>query len=129
MKRWFLTERFISHEEIIEKLYEMRIHPVVIRELFQSFQEQIKQSGAEAFSSYLHNLHFQIPEKFKSEQVACELYAKCSQWFDEEVLKLEKELQIPFSVQTEDLKHVSSKVRKVQLVLRQRVTEAVIELK
>lgn len=85
----------------------MRIYPLVIRELVQSFKEQIEQNGEEVFSAYIQNLHFHVPKKFRNEQIACELYEKCSEWFDKEILKLEKELQVPFSVQTEDLKHIS----------------------
>ncbi len=65
---------------------------------------------------------------FKDEITAINIYNKYPQLMEEQISRLENELKLSWEEQSEDLKELDEKARKVQLILRQRLTNIVFDL-
>ncbi|WP_221563391.1 hypothetical protein [Alkalihalobacillus sp. TS-13] len=76
----------------------------------------------------MYNLNFSVPEEFQDQEKSIKVYQKSFQWFEKEIIKLEKETKLPWKVQVEDLKIPDENVRKTQLVIRHRLTDVVLDL-
>ncbi|WHY80587.1 hypothetical protein [Siminovitchia fortis] len=95
----------------------------LIKEIIEVFQKRMKEDGEKAFQVWFNNLNYSPPEEFQNESVASAIYERYSQWFDQEVSRLEKETGLSWQEQSEDIASLSEKARKSQLVLRHRLTD------
>ncbi|NBJ70152.1 MULTISPECIES: hypothetical protein [Clostridia] len=120
--------RGITLESIEQKLNEQMFPDKLIEQLLVEFRFIASESGERVFQKHLVNLHYQVPEPFKKEKKAEQMYEDFSDWIEEEVIKLENETGLPWEEQAEDLTNLNIKARKAQLVLRHRISEVVLEL-
>ncbi|SHH80555.1 hypothetical protein [Virgibacillus chiguensis] len=84
--------------------------------------------GKSVFQTWIANLNYQVPEPFRKEEKAEQIYESFTEWMEDEVIKLENETGLPWEEQAEDLANLSIKARKAQLVLRHRISDIVLEL-
>jgi hypothetical protein len=112
-------EQKMKHERFPEKL---------IEELLVEFNKIINKQGEKEFKKQLVNLHYQLPELFRSELKAEKVYKDYRNWIEDEMVNLENETKLSWEEQTEDIEHSNIKAKKAQLVLRHRISEVVLEL-
>ncbi|MBM7840818.1 hypothetical protein JOC54_004111 [Alkalihalobacillus xiaoxiensis] len=80
------------------------------------------------FQKWLTRLHYRLPEGFKSEGKAAQLYDQYKIEIDHVLKQLEQETKLSWQTQTEDLNYLNESARKCQLVIRHRLTEAIDEI-
>ncbi|RHW34041.1 hypothetical protein D1B33_14675 [Lysinibacillus yapensis] len=112
-------EQKMKHEKFPKKL---------IEELLFEFNKMINEQGEIEFQKQLASLHYQVPNLFRSELKAEKIYKDYRNWIEDEVVKLENETKLSWEEQTEDIEDLNITARKAQLVLRQRITEVVLDL-
>lgn len=100
----------------------------LIEEILDDFKIVKNERGESGFSEWIFNLNFQIPEPYQSEVKAKNMYTNYGDWIEREIVKLEHETELFWQEQSVDLKHVSIEARKAQLVLRHRISEAVLNI-
>lgn len=112
-------EKGMEHYEFSEFVQEV---------LIGMFKERIQQYGEDEFKMYMYNLHFTVPQEIADERIAIQLYDRNQYWFEKEVKKLESELNLSYEEQSEDLEHLHVKARKVQLVIRHRISGIILDI-
>lgn len=112
-------EQKMKYEKFPEKL---------IEELLVEFNKIINEQGERGFQKWLANLHYQVPNPFRSELKAEKIYKNYRNWIEDEVVNLENETKLSWEEQTEDIEDLNIKARKAQLVLRHRISEMILEL-
>ncbi|MEK5522070.1 hypothetical protein B5V89_19350 [Heyndrickxia sporothermodurans] len=100
----------------------------LVEEILVEFNKIIVDQGERGFKKWLVNLHYQVPEPFKSELKVEKIYEDYKNWIENEVVNLENETKLSWEEQTEDIRELNIKARKVQLVLRHRISDVVLEL-
>src|SRR5699024_3114987 len=100
----------------------------LIEDTLDEFNKIINELGEQEFREWLVNLHFQIPEPFKNELRAEEIYNNYENWVEREIVNLESETNLSWEKQSEDIANVNIKARKTQLALRHRISEVVLDL-
>jgi len=118
----------LTLSKIEQKMKEENFDNNLINDLIEVLKQKLIESGEKEFQKWLYNLNFRCPVDFQEESFAKEIYKKYHSWIEEEIVKLEKETKISWEVQSEDLKEFDIKARKVQLVIRHRLSEIVLEL-
>ncbi|HEY4552895.1 MAG TPA: hypothetical protein VIG80_06850 [Bacillaceae bacterium] len=126
-----LFHRFFHNKDLNKLTLENIEHAMVqnefdrglIRELIIVFKKRVNQDGDERFRRWFSELHYQLPKEFESEAAAEQLYNMHSGWIESETKKLERETKLSWEEQTEDIKHLSVRARKAQLVVRHRLTD------
>jgi len=111
-----------------QKMKEEHFDNNLISELMTVLKQKRMETSEKEFQEWLYNLNFKCPEVFQEEGFAKKIYEKYQYWIEEEIVKLEKETKTSWEMQSEDLKEFDIKARKVQLVIRHRLTEIVLEL-
>lgn len=115
--------------EKIEKGMEAYKFPANIKaDLLTFFHERVRQQGINEFRLYMYNLPFTVPQEIENERIAKALYEENEAWFEAEINNLEDALQLTFEVQSEDLNHLHVAARKVQLVIRHRLSEITLDI-
>ncbi|WP_230501199.1 hypothetical protein [Sutcliffiella rhizosphaerae] len=109
-------------------MQEEKFDPNLIELLLVMFKKRIQENGEWEFQKWLNDLNFRVPEEFQNQEACRKVYLMSQPWLKAEVLQLEKETKLPWGVQDEDLSHLDEEVRKVQLVIRHRLTEIVNDL-
>ncbi|MBA4536517.1 hypothetical protein H1Z61_04980 [Bacillus aquiflavi] len=99
-----------------------------IKEIIALFRKRIEKYGEKEFQLWFSQLNFTVPEEFQNEKACIQIYEKYHFWFEKEVEKLEKETKLSWEKQTEDIKFLHEKARKVQLVIRHRLSEIQLAL-
>ncbi|TFJ92660.1 hypothetical protein [Lentibacillus salicampi] len=100
----------------------------LIADILGEFNKIINELGEKKFQEWLFNLHFQIPDPFKNELRAEDIYNNYENWIEREIVNLENETNLSWEKQSEDIANVNMKIRKTQLVLRHRISEVVLDL-
>lgn len=100
----------------------------LIKEMRTHFTNIIDEEGENEFSKRMYNLHFQIPEPYEAEDLAEHVYNRYGNWIEREIVNLENETALPWQEQSADLENVSTAARKVQLVLRHRISDVVLNI-
>ena len=111
-----------------KKMKEKNFDDNLIIDLIEVWKQRIIKLGEKDFQLWLYNLDFKTPDEFLEESFAIKFYEKYHTWIEKEIVKLEKETKISWEIQSEDLKKFTTKARKVQLVIRHRVSEIVLAL-
>ncbi|WP_249872178.1 hypothetical protein [Oceanobacillus saliphilus] len=115
-------------ENIQNKMLETGWNEDFTYEIVTIFRERIRKYGEKAFQEWFKELHYQVPEEFDNELLGIEIYDNYATWIEHEVASLEKETNLSWEKQTEDIRKRNDKVRKVQLVIRHRLSEVSLEL-
>lgn len=110
------------------KMEEKNFPKKLIEELLVEFNKVINERGESGFQEWIDKLHYQVPDPFGSESKAEEIYKDYGRWVEKEVIDLERETELSWEKQTEDIKGLDMKARKAQLVLRHRISDIVLEL-
>ncbi|MDQ0253102.1 putative metal-dependent hydrolase [Evansella vedderi] len=97
-------------------------------EIITVLEKRMKRDGINLFQNWFKDLHYTLPDEFKDESVTEKIYENYSHWIEGEVKKLEKETGLTWKVQTEDLNGVNERTRKVQLVIRHRLSDIALDL-
>ncbi|KGP91454.1 hypothetical protein N780_19805 [Pontibacillus chungwhensis BH030062] len=118
----------ITLTNLQQKMVEDQMDEKVVESVTLIFDMRMTDMGVEEFQEWLVNLNFRTPEEFLNADFALATYEDSRSWFEEEVLKLEKETELPWQEQAEDLKSEDDRIRKTQLVLRHRISEMVLDL-
>ncbi|MDU1847059.1 MAG: hypothetical protein E6778_16115 [Niallia nealsonii] len=118
----------LSLSKLEQKMKEDSFEDNLIKDLIVVLKQRLIEFGERDFQKWLYNLNFKYPEDFQDESFTKEIYEKYQFWVEEEIVRLEKETNISWEVQSEDLEKFDIKARKVQLVIRHRLSEIVLEL-
>ncbi len=118
----------ITINNLKRKMVENNFDSALIEALVSVFEKRINKNGEKAFQQWIYNLNFNVPEEFQNQERAIKVYQRSSVWFEEEIIKLEKETELPWEIQAEDLINPDERVRKTQLVIRHRLTELTMDL-
>ncbi|ARK32367.1 hypothetical protein [Halalkalibacter krulwichiae] len=124
--------RNVSHftlEAINKKMAEMKFDREFAEEIMNTFKDRINEDGEKAFQKWFSELHYRLPEEFQDEFLAIKRYRQYAKWIEEEVCKLETETKLSWQQQTEDIKDLDDRARKVQLVIRSRLSDIALELR
>lgn len=101
----------------------------VKEEVVKVLQAQLDKYNKEEFTKWCENLNYKCPDEFTDESYGITLYEQSKDFFDREIIKLEEETKLSWLEQSEDLYMLDESARKVQLVIRHRLTEMVLDLK
>lgn len=115
-------------EAIRKQMMNDKFDHQVLEELINLLNYRIKKDGEEQFQSWFSALHYRIPEEFEDKEFTRQFYLNHKLWIEKEIINLEKELKIPWEIQAEDLNSNDEKEKKVQLVIRHRLTEIVYSI-
>ncbi|RCW73066.1 hypothetical protein [Saliterribacillus persicus] len=118
----------LTLNELEQKMREEQFDDNLIKDLMEVLKQRLIKYGESEFQKWLYNLNFRCPEEFQNESLALEFYERNHAWIEEQTAKLEQETNISWLVQAEDLKDYNINARKVQLVIRHRLSEIVLEL-
>jgi hypothetical protein len=118
----------ITLNNIEDKMYEIGFNKEFSEEIMIILEKRFNEYGEKEFQEWFNGLHYRIPEELKDELLAIKIYDKHSVLIEEQVKVLEKETKLSWEIQTEDLKNVNEKARKVQLVIRDRLSSIALDL-
>jgi anaerobic ribonucleoside-triphosphate reductase len=118
----------ITLDNIQNKMYEMDFYKEFVEEIMIILENRFNKYGKKEFQEWFDGLNYRLPEEFNDEKVAIKIYEKHSFFIEEQVKKLEQETKLNWEIQTEDLKNSDEKVRKVQLVIRHRLSDIALDL-
>ncbi|WP_100372282.1 hypothetical protein [Bacillus sp. FJAT-45037] len=118
----------ITLDNIQNKMYEMGFYKEFVEEIMIILDNRFNKYGKEKFQEWFNGLNYRLPEDFNDEKVAIKIYEKHSLLIEEQVKKLEKETKLSWEIQTEELKNINEKARKVQLVIRDRLSGIALDL-
>ena len=118
----------ITLENIQNKMYEMGFNKGFVEEIMIILEKRFNKYGEKEFQEWFNGLHYRIPEELKDELLAIKIYEKHGLLIEEQVEKLEKETKLSWELQTEELKNINEKARKVQLVIRDRLSGIALDL-
>ncbi|MCT8137689.1 hypothetical protein H1D32_07920 [Anaerobacillus sp. CMMVII] len=117
----------ITLENIQNKLCEMGFNQKFVEEIMNTLEER-SNIGNKKFQEWFYKLNYRLPEEFKDEVFAIKLYDNHRLLIEGEVKKLEKEMNLSWEKQAEDLIDSHEKARKVQLVIRHRLSDIALDL-
>lgn len=118
----------ITLNNIEDKMYEIGFNKEFTEEIMIFLEKRFNEYGQKEFQEWFNGLHYRIPEEFKDELIAIKIYDRHSPLIEEQVKELEKETKLSWEIQTEDIKNVNKNARKVQLVIRDRLSSIALEL-
>ena len=118
----------ITLENIQNKMYEMGFNKGFVEEIMIILEKRFNKYGEKEFQEWFNGLHYRILEELKDELLAIKIYEKHGLLIEEQVEKLEKETKLSWELQTEELKNINEKARKVQLVIRDRLSGIALDL-
>jgi hypothetical protein len=118
----------ITLENIQQAMHEIGFDKAFVEVIINTLELRANNYGEREFQEWFNELHYRLPDEFKDEQFAIKLYENHATFIEEEVIKLEKETELPGEKQAEDLLHLDEKVRKVQLVIRHRLSDIALDL-
>lgn len=118
----------INLNNIQDKLYEIGFNKEFAEEIMIILEKRFNKYGEKEFQEWFNGLHYRVPEELKDELLAIKIYEKHSLLIEEQVKELEKETKLSWEIQTEDLMNINEKARKVQLVIRDRLSGIALDL-
>lgn len=118
----------ITLDNIQNKMYEIGFNKEFAEEIMIILDKKFNKYGAKQFQEWFSGLHYRIPAEFKDELLAIKIYEKHSFLIEEQIKELEKETKLSWKIQTEELKNINDKARKVQLVIRDRLSGISLDL-
>ncbi|MED1603153.1 hypothetical protein [Alkalihalophilus marmarensis] len=118
----------ITLENIERKMVEMGLNNAFIEELRHVLSSRLNTYGESAFREWFAGLNYQLPEEFKDEKAAIKLYKDHAELIEKQVKTLEQETKLTWGEQTVDLVGMNEKSRKVQLVIRHRLSDIALDL-
>lgn len=118
----------ITLDKIEDKMYEIGFTKEFAEEIMCILDKRFDEYGERKFQEWFRELHYRTPEECKDELFAMKMYDKHSRLIEEQVKELEKETKLPWTIQTEDLENLNEKARKVQLVVRDRLSGIALDL-
>ncbi|MCP8616779.1 hypothetical protein [Salirhabdus salicampi] len=114
----------------IEQGMKRRAFPLEVQqEIMELCDNMMYEKGEQGFQQWAKNLHYRLPTHFAKETVAYNLYHKCPTWIEREIKKLEEEVQLNWEKQAEDLHSQQNEVRKTQLVIRDRLSQLIDDIR
>lgn len=96
--------------------------------LLYSFKKRIEVYGEDHFRRWIYNLNYTLPEEFHNKETCLSVYERTTPWIEEEISSLENETKLSWNEQAADLNAEDERVRKVQLVIRHRLTEIISDI-
>jgi hypothetical protein len=118
----------ITLDNIQNKMYEIGFNKEFVEEIMIILEKRFNKYGKKEFQEWFIGLHYRIPDEFNDELLAIKIYEKHSLLIEEQIKELEKETKLSWEIQTEELKNKSEKARKVQLVIRDRLSGIALDL-
>ncbi|WP_338472631.1 hypothetical protein R4Z10_07810 [Niallia sp. XMNu-256] len=118
----------ITLNNIQDKLYEIGFNKEFAEEIMIILEKRINKYGKKEFQEWFNGLNYSVPEEFKDELLAIRIYEEHSFLIEEQVKELEKETKLSWEIQAEDLKNINERARKVQLVIRDRLSGIALDL-
>lgn len=118
----------ITLDNIQNKMYEVGFNKEFVREVMIVLEKRFNNYGEKEFQEWFKGLHYRIPEEFNDELVTIKIYEEHSHLIEEQVKEIEKETKLSWEIQTEELKIINEKARKVQLVIRDRLSGIALDL-
>ncbi|WP_078427753.1 hypothetical protein [Alkalihalobacterium alkalinitrilicum] len=118
----------ITLDNIKNKMYELGFSREFVEEIMIILEKQFNKYGKKEFQEWFYRLNYKLPEEFDDEKVAIKIYEKHSLLIEEQVKRLENETKLSWEIQTEDLQQINERARKVQLVIRDRLSGIALDL-
>lgn len=118
----------LNLENLEKKMQRSGFPEKLIEEIIDDFKVVKNERGDKKFSEWMYKLNYKIPEPYQDEVKAENIYTKHKTWIERENVKLEDETELSWQEQSADLTHVSTEARKAQLVLRQRISDLVLNI-
>ncbi|KHF39314.1 hypothetical protein LQ50_15585 [Halalkalibacter okhensis] len=118
----------ITLKNIKTKMYEIGFNKSWIEEIKIVLDSRLSGYGERKFQEWFSSLNYSLPEELRAETVAIKLYEEHSTLVEEQVKKLEEETKLTWGEQTVDLIGLDEKSRKVQLVIRHRLSDIALDL-
>ncbi|RDW17456.1 hypothetical protein [Oceanobacillus chungangensis] len=118
----------ITLDNIQNRMYEIGFNKEFVEEIMIILVKRFNKSGKKEFQEWFNGLHYRIPDEFNDELLAIKIYEKHSLLIEEQIKELEKETKLSWEIQTEELKNINEKARKVQLVIRDRLSGIALDL-
>ncbi|WP_062047116.1 hypothetical protein [Bacillus sp. JCM 19034] len=118
----------INLENIKKKMYEIGFNKEIVEDIMVVLEKRFRQNSKENFQDWFYGLNYRLPEEFNDEIVAIKIYEKHSQLIEEQIKILENETKLSWEIQSEDIININEKARKVQLVLRDRLSAIALDL-
>ena len=118
----------ITLDNIQNKMYVIGFNKEFVEEIMIILEERFNKYGKKEFQEWFNGLHYRIPDEFNDELLAIKIYEKHSLLIEEQVKEIEKETNLSWELQTEELKNINEKARKVQLVIRDRLSGIALDL-
>ncbi len=118
----------LTLENLRSKMIENNFSKAFVSDLNAVLRERKNKTGEKEFQKSLHNLHYSLPKEFQDENTALKFYLKHREWVEKEINNLEHEIKLTWETQAEDLQSPDDRVKKVQLVVRQRISDTVMEV-
>ena len=118
----------ITLDNIQNRMYEIGSNKEFVEEIMRILKKRFNKYGEKEFQEWFNGLHYRIPEEFKDELLAIKIYEKHRLLIEERVKELEKETKLSWELQTEELKNINVKARKVQLVIRDMLSSIALDL-
>lgn len=119
----------INLEKIKQQMLDLNMDNAFVDEVISFLRQGEERVGQERFQQWLHEADYSIPLELQRDERWIELYDRHQEQIEEEVKKLEVETKLPWQEQTEDVSELEEKARKVVLVVRHRVSGAILELR
>ncbi|PKR77355.1 hypothetical protein CEY16_11525 [Halalkalibacillus sediminis] len=117
-----------SLEKIETAMYEMGFNRDFVEEIITPLEKRVSKYGENEFQEWFNELNYRLPGEFKDELFATKIYENHKLLIEEEVINLEKETKLPWKIQAKDLKDINEKARKVQLVIRHRLSDIALDM-
>lgn len=118
----------ITLDNIKNKMYEVGFDKEFVEDIMIILEKRFHENGKEKFQAWFYGLNYKLPEEFHDEIVAIKIYEKHSQLIEEQIKMLEKETKLSWDIQSEDIINMNEKARKVQLVIRDRLSGIALDL-
>jgi|SRR5690625_4621021 len=118
----------ITLNNIQDKMHEIGFNEKFTEEIMVILEKRYNEYGEKQFQKWFNELHYSVPEEFEDESLAIKIYEKHSQLIEEQVKELEKLTKLSWEKQTEDLDNLNEKAGKLQLVIRQRLSDIALDL-
>ncbi|WP_047983355.1 hypothetical protein [Ornithinibacillus californiensis] len=118
----------ITLDNIQRAMYEIGFDKAFVGEIIKPLAIRVNNNSERKFQEWFYELHYRLPDEFKDDEFAIKLYENHASFIEKEVIKLEKETELPWEKQAEDLGHLDEKASKVQLVIRHRLSDIALDL-
>ena len=118
----------ITLDNIQSKMFEIGFNIEFTAEIMIILENKFNKYGEKQFQEWFSGLHYRVPAELEDELLAIKIYEKHTHLIEEQIKELEKDTKLSWEIQTEELKNINDEARKVQLVIRDRLSGIALDL-